>query len=354
MIEAESGATAMPTSIHTNPIINYEMLFDRRVAEAYFGVEPEPLGHYYDDDRGMFVKTSVDGGTYIQDLIKFAPDALAFTGAATPLPTPNVSRHRQVIGDDDWIHFCLRLGVGGYEDISGYKRVDQPSMMATIVRYPAGTEIKRCSPTDESWRIACLWLKPNALTRLLEMSASRMPPKLTWLTSDKAESAHHISISLTPQLYTAVNQILACQLRGGLRRAFIYSKYLEILTTLLHTAIEHSKEPTYHLADKDLAKIYEVAAILKSRIDHIEPLSELARAVGINRTKLVLGFRAVFGTSVEAYWRDWRMQEASELLERGGLSVSQVAHWIGFSEVSSFTRAFTRHFGILPSERKAG
>ncbi|MGZ9724123.1 helix-turn-helix transcriptional regulator [Rhizobium miluonense] len=342
----------MDTSVDMNVPINYEMLFDRKVAQAYYGVEPEPRGRYYDDDRGMFVRTSVEGGTYVQDLIQFAPDALAFTGTATPFPVPSVSRHRQVIGDDDWIHFCLRLGVGGYEEIAGYQKVDQPSRMGTIMRYPAGTEIKRFSPTDDSWRIACLWLKPHALTRLLETSASRMPSDLEWLTRDKQDSAHHISIPLSPQLYTAVNEVLNCQFRGGVRRAFVYSKYLEILATLFQGALDHGKEPSYRLSDRDLGKIYEVATILKSKIDHMEPLAALARAVGINRTKLILGFRAVYGTSVEAYWRDWRMQEANEFLRSDGLSVSEVAHRIGFSEVSSFTRAFTRQFGVPPSERR--
>lgn len=342
----------MDASVDMNVPINYEMLFDRRVAEAYYGVEPEPQGQYYDDDRGMFVRTSVKGGTYVQDLIQFAPDALAFTGAAMPLPVPSVSRHRQVIGEDDWIHFCLRLGVGGYEDIDGYMKVDQPSRMGTIIRYPAGTELRRVSPTDETWRIACLWLKPSALTRLLETSHARMPQQLEWLTCERTETAHHLATPLSPQLFTAVNDILNCKFRGGVRRAFVYSKYLEILATLFQAALDQGNEPVHRVANKDLEKIHEVAHIVKSRIDCMEPLSELARAVGINRTKLVLGFRTIYGTSVEAYWRDWRMQEASELLRKQRLSVSEVAHRIGFSEVSSFTRAFNRQFGVPPSERK--
>lgn len=99
------------TSTNTPFTINYETLFDRRVAQAYFGVEPEPCGRYYNDDRGMFVKTAVDGGTFYQDLIQIALDVLALTSAGAPLPVPTVSKHRQIVGDDDWVHFCLRLGV---------------------------------------------------------------------------------------------------------------------------------------------------------------------------------------------------------------------------------------------------
>ena len=126
------------------------------------------------------------------------------------------------------------------------------------------------------------------------------------------------------------------------------------LSTLYQLALHQNDRPSYKLADRDVIRIHQVAALAKTRIDSIESLASLARAVGINRTKLILGFRAVYGTSVEAYWRDWRMLEAKEMLRRGGLSVSEVAHKIGFAEISSFTRAFTRQFGTPPSEHSSG
>lgn len=342
----------MSTTTSVPVRINYESLFDRQVAQAYYGVEPEPAGRYYHDDRGMFVTAPVNGGTFVQDLIQFAPDALALTSAGGPRAVSSVSRHQQVIGDDDWIHFCLRLGAAGYEDIPGYQRIDQPSSVGTITRYPAKTHIERISPPDSEWKMACLWLKPSALMRLLETSPSRTPEALSWLTSERTESANHLSVPLGPQYHAAVSDILSCRFTGGVRRAYVFSKYLEILSTLYQTALNKDQHPVHRVADRDVMKIHQVAALAKARIDSLEPLASLARAVGINRTKLILGFRAVYGTSVEAYWRDWRMNEAREMLCRDGLTVSEVAHKVGFSEISSFTRAFTRHFGAPPSERR--
>jgi AraC family transcriptional activator of pyochelin receptor len=332
-------------------LINYETLFDRQVAQAYYGVEPEPNGRYYNDDRGMFVAAPVNGGTFVQDLIQFAPDALALTSGGGPKAVSSVSCHQQIIGDDDWIHFCLRLGAAGYDDIPGYLRIEQPSSVGTITRYPANTHIDRISPPEGEWKMACLWLKPSALIRLLETSDSRTPEALAWLTSEKTETARHLSIPLGPQLHAAVSDILSCRFQGGVRRAFVFSKYLEILSTCYQSALNQDHRPAPRIANRDIMKIHEVAALAKTRIDSLESLASLARSVGINRTKLILGFRSVYGTSVEAYWRDWRMHEAKEMLRRDGLSVSEVAHRVGFSEISSFTRAFTRQFGAPPSER---
>lgn len=334
--------------------IDYEKLFDRSVAHDYYGVEPEPCGVYYDDDRGMVVEAVVEGGIYLQDLIQFAPDAFAFTGMGAPFPVPNVSRHLQVIGNDDWIHFCLRLGAGGYEDVSGYRKIEQPSRVCTIIRYPAGTHIWRVSPSDGTWRTACLWIKPKALADILETSSARIPAELVWLLDRKAEISNHVTVPIPAHLHAAVDGILGCRFRGGVRRAYMYSKYLEIMTTLFQAALDRRNGPTCKMSEQDTRRIHAVEAILRSQIDQLASLSTLAREVGINRTKLIFGFRAVYGTSVEAYWRDWRMQEASNLLRRDGLPVSEVARRIGFAEVSSFSRAFSRHFGMLPSERRMG
>ena len=148
--------------------IDYEMLFDRKIARAYYGVEPEPNGHYYDDDRGLFLQARVDGGPFKQDLIHFAPDALAFTGSGSPLPLPNVQHHVQKLGDQDWLHFTLCLDSGISENVLGQEVVEQGRHECTIARYPARSIIDRVSLLNGRYKVACLWLKPSALLRLLE------------------------------------------------------------------------------------------------------------------------------------------------------------------------------------------
>ncbi len=338
-----------------NVAINYEQLFDPEVARAYYGAEPEPLGRYYDDERGLFMNARLGSAPFIQDVIQFAPDALAFTSAGAPTPVSRLGHHRQAIGDDDWIHFCLRLGSDGSEDISDYKMVEQPSRVCMITRYPAGTTIERTSTTDENWRVACLWLKPAAFLRLLEISFSRIPPELSWLAVPKSDEATHLAVPLSLRMQLAVNEVLSCQFTGGIRRAFIYSKYLELVATIYQAAVDQVTRPEHlasKLSERDAGRIVEVASIITSSFEQMDNLASLARKVGINRTKLVLGFRAIYGTSVEAYWRDWRLQKASELLRNDGISVNEVAFSVGYSEVSSFTRAFTRKFGVLPKSCK--
>lgn len=89
--------------------------------------------------------------------------------------------------------------------------------------------------------------------------------------------------------------------------------------------------------------------LVAMRMDEMLTLDELARALLTSRTRLCAVFRQETGESLGAYIRRSKMERARQLLERGGLSVSEVARGVGYPRVSSFTVAFERAFGMPPS-----
>jgi AraC-like DNA-binding protein len=78
-------------------------------------------------------------------------------------------------------------------------------------------------------------------------------------------------------------------------------------------------------------------------------LEMVARQVGINRTKLALGFKQVFGVTVGEYLREHRLDLAREALEQQTRSVGEVAAMAGYCDAGSFTKAFRARYGSLPS-----
>ncbi|GAB4372017.1 MAG: hypothetical protein Kow009_08130 [Spirochaetales bacterium] len=81
---------------------------------------------------------------------------------------------------------------------------------------------------------------------------------------------------------------------------------------------------------------------------------ELARMAGINVTKLKIGFKEIFDTTVFGCLRARRMERARELLEDGSLPVSEIAFLIGYNSLSHFALAFRRAFGVNPLRYKKG
>jgi AraC-like DNA-binding protein len=97
----------------------------------------------------------------------------------------------------------------------------------------------------------------------------------------------------------------------------------------LVAALRRILEP--HLGDEDL-KISRVAAIC-----------------GHSVRSLQLGLAAA-GTSFSAELEDLRRTRAIELLAMPGLSISEIGVSVGYSDVSSFSRAFKRWTGISPRQ----
>lgn len=331
-----------------------EMLFDRPKAEAFYGSPPERAGRFYDDDRGLVVRSDIDGNPFHQDLIQFDPDALAFTGSGTPRPLPSVGHHYQTVESGDWLHFCLRLGGRGVESISNYADIDQPSRSCIVTRYPAGARIERISSPVDGWRTACLWLRPAAVLRFLETTVSRVPEHLSLLVDPgHIDTPRHFSLPLDRRMVLAVDQVLDCPFTGGTRRAFVRSRYLEILALIYQAAVEMPGESVgVSLTRHTTEAITRAAALLASRLDRMGSLDEIAREVGISRTRLTHGFRALMGTSVEAYWRQCRMNYARDRLCEDKVAIGELAQQLGYAELASFSRAFTRTFGLSPMQMR--
>ena len=79
-------------------------------------------------------------------------------------------------------------------------------------------------------------------------------------------------------------------------------------------------------------------------------LDELARRVGVNRNKLAVGFKHVFGMTVGAYHREQRLERAYDMLRNPDISIGRVADEAGYRDAGSFTKAFKNRYGVLPSE----
>jgi len=75
---------------------------------------------------------------------------------------------------------------------------------------------------------------------------------------------------------------------------------------------------------------------------------ELAEEVGLSPSQFARRFRKAMGMNFRAYLSRERLNRARHQLEEG-VSVKEAAMIAGYSEVSQFSRAFCREFGVRPS-----
>jgi AraC-like DNA-binding protein/FixJ family two-component response regulator len=82
--------------------------------------------------------------------------------------------------------------------------------------------------------------------------------------------------------------------------------------------------------------------------------SEIANTLNINEQYLTRCFNKELGVSPIVYLNRYRMRQARLLLEKGQLSVTQIALEVGFSSQSYFSRMFQREVGVTPKAYQRG
>ena len=121
-------------------------------------------------------------------------------------------------------------------------------------------------------------------------------------------------------------------------------------------------EMLVNYAEEALASRTPERTSLRSRVEHeIGPLlphgkakaSTVAKQLGVsNRTLARL--LAVEGLTFSRILDQNRADLAKSYLTHGDLSISQIAWLLGYREVSTFTHAFKRWYGISPTEQRSG
>lgn len=99
------------------------------------------------------------------------------------------------------------------------------------------------------------------------------------------------------------------------------------------------------------ARLYleEATAYINDNYSYPLTIGGLAEHIGIERSYLHRLFAAGLGTSPGQYLLKVRMSRAAELLRTTALSVQEVALSTGYPELSHFSGAFRRFYGIPPS-----
>jgi len=140
-------------------------------------------------------------------------------------------------------------------------------------------------------------------------------------------------------------QMLGCPLEGTSRRLYLSGKALELMAVILESDRRSTIAPG---RPDEIERVYEVRSRILQDLRTPPAIPDLARDVGINAHRLNVLFKNIFGTSVYAYIKTARLDQAKLMLETGQLTIAQVAYRFGY-QPAHFATAFRKQFGCSPS-----
>jgi AraC-like DNA-binding protein/mannose-6-phosphate isomerase-like protein (cupin superfamily) len=157
-----------------------------------------------------------------------------------------------------------------------------------------------------------------------------------------------------PRLSTLV-QLLRDETRTDRpARDIVMARLLEVLL------IEALRSSTCTAASPGLVRgLSDPKLALALRLMHAQPsapwsVAQLAREAALSRSAFFDRFSRAVGVTPMNYLQAWRMAMAKQLLRQREVAIAEIAERVGYSSVSAFGVAFTRHVGIPPGRYAKG
>jgi two-component system response regulator YesN len=123
-----------------------------------------------------------------------------------------------------------------------------------------------------------------------------------------------------------------------------------LLGRIKRHAVKEARKPT----DKETQRKSPTASyaklneILQRRLTESVPLQEVAELLGESPSAISHRLKRKFGMNYSEYVGRLRVDKAKEILRRTKLSATEVAHRVGYSDQSNFTKQFKKFEGHTP------
>lgn len=117
-------------------------------------------------------------------------------------------------------------------------------------------------------------------------------------------------------------------------------KIFELLLYLDALEISDHDQFRPYFYKTQVEKIKAIQILITENIDSRYTLEELSERFNIPLTSMKLCFKGVFGTSIYAYLRSYRINRAAGMLKKTDYSVARIAGDVGYNSPSKFAAAF--------------
>ncbi len=132
-------------------------------------------------------------------------------------------------------------------------------------------------------------------------------------------------------------------------RNFHINQVDNLLSAVCVQAANQYKQPQ-RFSTEEIEAIHAAKIFIDKNLHRHYTYSEIAQQVALNRQKLRIGFKALFGKGLYEYLLYERLTIAKMQLEQSRKPVKQIAQYAGYHNTSNFCTAFRKMFGTTPNQ----
>jgi AraC-like DNA-binding protein len=179
----------------------------------------------------------------------------------------------------------------------------------------------------------------------------RVEEVLSAYISLKAESINIVPLDARYRRW--MKTIFHVEENNPLRIPILQNRMMLLIERFFSSLFEKMSNPAYRLplTHEDIARVMHIERLLTRNVLQTPPsIQQLAKIAAVSESKLKKDFKTMYSFPIYEYFQKARMHAAQDKLLTGKFSVKEVAMELGYSNLSNFTIAFKKEFGILPSQ----
>lgn len=139
------------------------------------------------------------------------------------------------------------------------------------------------------------------------------------------------------------------------QKASLHLKTMELFLLFLKKAERRSYTGEFSgINQMDVRNAFKVRERILASVPEKIAVSRLAADNGMSQRKLQIIFKQIFGMTISQFALTEKMIRAKDMLESGRYNVSETGYGLGYQNLSHFTQAFRKHFGMNPKQYSQG
>lgn len=135
-----------------------------------------------------------------------------------------------------------------------------------------------------------------------------------------------------------------------MKKGYFKVKILELLMFLNGLDISVSQTGQHSCSKAQVVLAKQICEYVNTHMEVRFTIEQLAEQFHISPTWLKKCFYSVYGESVQAYIREYKLHVAANELRHSDKTITEIANDIGYGNNSKFSEAFRSIFGVSPRE----
>lgn len=184
-------------------------------------------------------------------------------------------------------------------------------------------------------------------SKSLAAAMNGFPVDLHSIKKKYCDDKHPFVISGEPSIEHIFSELYAIPVK--IKKFYLQVKIFELLLYLDALELSDKKEERPYFYKTHVEKIKAIRKLMTENLPNHFTLNDLAKQFDIPLTTMKCCFKSMYGNSIFAYMRVYRMNCAANLLRgQKNLSVAQIAGMVGYDSPGKFSTAFKEIMGDTP------